>query len=246
MSLTQTINNYDEFAWMYNQKFAGFSKGILPIIQKHLLNQISKSTPILDLCCGTGQLAKSLSMRGYQVIGIDLSNEMIKYAKQNAPEVKFFVEDARFFSFPPSTFTGVISVFDSLNHIISLEELKQVFQNVFSCLAKNGRFIFDINTEAIYQQHKGSFHIIKPDHVCIKSVEYQPETRLAHYQITLFLMTEETWHRSDIPLCQRSYDVNEVIQLLEEVGFQEILEIDTNEFGIPPSLGKSFFSAVKP
>ncbi|SFJ50156.1 class I SAM-dependent DNA methyltransferase [Thermoflavimicrobium dichotomicum] len=246
MSQVKEVNNYDLFARIYNEKFAGFSEGIIPILKKFLLEKINKSSTILDLCCGTGQLAKALSDLGYQVVGIDLSKEMIKYAKQNAPNTTFLVEDARSFRSPASTFQGVISVFDSLNHILSTDEVFQVFKNVFDSLDNQGIFLFDINTEAIYLQHTGSFGIVEPDYACIKSVTYDSQTKFAHYQLTLFQKEQDHWQREDIPLQQRSYTTHEIIELLKEVGFIHVSQIDTSDFGIPPSLGKAFFVATKP
>ncbi|MDR7586593.1 MAG: methyltransferase domain-containing protein, partial [Armatimonadota bacterium] len=80
---------YDAFAWMYNRYWGQDSvQRFLPVIEKLVLPHLGPHARILDLCCGTGQLAQALAQRGYQVTGIDGSEEMIRYARINAPAVE--------------------------------------------------------------------------------------------------------------------------------------------------------------
>lgn len=80
----------------------------------------------LDLCCGTGHLTKKLIDNHFVVTGIDGSAQMIEYARQNAPDAAFIVDDARYFNINEQ-FQYVISTGDSLNHILKLDELKVFF-----------------------------------------------------------------------------------------------------------------------
>lgn len=82
------------------------------------------------------------------VTGIDGSAQMIEYARQNAPDAAFIVDDARYFNINEQ-FQYVISTGDSLNHILKLDELKSVFRNVYSVLHSEGTFVFDMNTEKL-------------------------------------------------------------------------------------------------
>ena len=84
-----TYSDYDTFAWVYNKHWGNqFTPTALSVIEKLVLPKISSNASILDLCCGTGQLARLLSERGYTITGIDGSAEMLKYAKENAAEVR--------------------------------------------------------------------------------------------------------------------------------------------------------------
>ena len=71
---------------------------------------------------------------------------MIEIARKNAPDVEFVVQDARNIALP-GRFSAVFSTFDSLNHVMSLDELEQVFRGVFAVLASGGYFVFDLNME---------------------------------------------------------------------------------------------------
>lgn len=117
---------YDAFAWTYNRYWGRDAvQRFLPVLEKLVLPHLPPDAHVLDLCCGTGQLAQALAERGYQVTGIDGSEEMIRFARINAPNVDFIIEDARQFHLP-GTYHAVISTYDSLNHVTSLEELTQV------------------------------------------------------------------------------------------------------------------------
>ncbi|NJR62585.1 MAG: class I SAM-dependent methyltransferase [Cyanobacteria bacterium CRU_2_1] len=114
-----------------------------------LLTQLEAKAQLLDLCCGTGHLVQRLRQKGYAVTGLDGSESMLYYARQNAPDALFVLADARSFdlaSFDVSySFDAVYCMSASLNHMMSLDELASVFGNVHGVLKENGLFLFDLN-----------------------------------------------------------------------------------------------------
>lgn len=140
------------FARIYNAKWGGFARQAAPLIL-----DFYKSTPIgqdhnkpvLDLCCGTGQLAVHFLERGYRVTGIDLSEAMLHFARENATQfitsgqAKFSQADASTFSLT-ERFGLVVSTYDALNHLQDEEILRNCFQCVHA--VSEGYFIFDLNT----------------------------------------------------------------------------------------------------
>ncbi|BAY34389.1 hypothetical protein NIES2107_62940 [Nostoc carneum NIES-2107] len=130
MTTTTFYAGYDPLARVYNEDWAlGVLKETLPALEKLILPSLIKDTQILDLGCGTGQLAQKLLEKGYKVTGIDASKGMLRYALENASEAKLILNDARILDFPP-TFDAVISI-GAFNHVMSLEELTDVFKNVY-------------------------------------------------------------------------------------------------------------------
>jgi len=108
-----TYSDYDAFAWVYNKHWGNsFLPHALPALEKLVFAHLPANACILDLCCGTGQLAQILVERGYQVSGLDGSAEMLCFARGNAPTVEFTHADARSFELP-DVFRAVISTFDS-------------------------------------------------------------------------------------------------------------------------------------
>src|SRR5205085_6881067 len=124
-----------------------FGNPALAIYNILLFPHIPEGCRVLDLCCGTGQIAAGLSERGYQVTGLDGSEAMLRFARENAPGARFVHGDARSFRLPQK-FQCILSAFDSLNHVMELEELKAVFHNVHDAMADDESvFLFDLNLE---------------------------------------------------------------------------------------------------
>jgi SAM-dependent methyltransferase len=216
-------SSYDPFAWMYNQHWGNsFLPVVLPILENLVLSKLPKNARILDLCCGTGQLAHQLKTLGYLVIGIDGSPEMLSYARENAPDVKFLQADARSFQLPRK-YHAAVSVFDSLNHIMTLKELKSVFSCVYDVLRSGGFFMFDLNTEAGYfYEWSGDFTIVEDDHVCLVRNTYSTTKHIATFDATIFRLRDGGWYRNDVILYQKCHTSAGVKSALKSAGFTDI------------------------
>lgn len=239
--------DYDAFAWFYNRYWGDFSSRALPILDRLVLGDLPAGARILDLCCGAGHLAHLLTARGFRVVGVDGSSEMLAFARRNAPQADFVLADAREFR-SPEAFDAALSLFDSLNHVMRLDELTQVFANVQASLAPGGRFVFDLNMEDGYRQRwNGSFGLAADDHALIARSSYDPSERLARMDLTMFRLMEGTWRRSDVSLLQRAYGEDEVRQALARAGFEGVAAFDAQrDLELPGGQGRTFFVAVKP
>ena len=239
---------YDPFARIYNRHWGFFATQVYPVLDHLVLGKLSPGSAILDLCCGTGQLAAELSRRGYLTMGLDGSEGMIEIARRNAPDVEFVVQDARNIALP-GRFSAVFSTWDSLNHVMTLDELEQVFRGVFAVLEAGGYFVFDLNMEEGYRSRwRGSFAYVEEDHVCAGRSSHDANTRIGTFDVTLFESKGSGWERTDFSLTQRWYEESDIMELLREVGFGELLSFDGND---PIVVGRSnegrmFFVARKP
>jgi SAM-dependent methyltransferase len=215
-------SDYDPFAWVYNKHWGDiFTSTALPAMEELLLPRLPAQARILDLCCGTGQLARILRERGYRITGIDGSAEMLRFARENAPGVRFILDDARSFK-TRSFYDAVISVFDSLNHTMTIEELTSVFCGVYAALKEGGLFFFDLNLEGGYKAHwNGVFGIIEDDHVCVTRNSYDPPSHTARFEATIF-RRQDGWQRSDVTLLQRCYSPDRVRAALGSAGLADI------------------------
>ncbi len=154
---------YDPFARVYNRHWGFFATRAYPILEHLVLEKLPSGCAVLDLCCGTGQLAAELSRRGYRTTGLDGSEGMIEIARKNAPDVDFVVQDARNIALSRK-FAAAFSTFDSLNHVMNLDELEQVFRSVFAVLEGGGYFVFDLNMEEGFRSRwRGSFEFVEED-----------------------------------------------------------------------------------
>jgi len=246
MADTEIYSDYDSFAWFYNRYWGEeFSRPALAIFNMLLFPLLPKGCQILDLCCGTGQLAAGLIERGYRVTGLDGSEAMLEFARANAPKGKFLRADARDFKLP-GQFQAVLSAFDSLNHVMELAELTQVFTNVYRTLGDNGVFLFDLNREDDSELTGRTLDMVCDDHVCVVRASYDVETKLKRYQVTMFRWLAGGWQRSDVDLWQRYYEENDVLAALAKAGFKRIRTYDARrEFGMTLSDGRTFYLARK-
>lgn len=182
-------SKYDTWAWLYNHTM-GPQYGLEQFkpVELMLLPHLPKAGHLLDLCCGTGHLMQPLLKQGFKVTGLDGSETMLNYAHQNAPQGEFILGDARTFSLPEH-FDGVVSSSASLNHILSIDELKAVFSNVYRVLKPNGLFMFDLNhaqqMEKWWKSQVSEGEIenqlawyITPNYDCV--------TRMGNFQVTMF------------------------------------------------------------
>ncbi len=217
-----THSAYDAFAATYNRHWGNeFAPRVFPILEQLVLRKLRSGARILDLCCGTGQFAGTLTGLGYRVTGIDGSAEMLRYARENAPEAEFVHADARSFRLPEK-YAAVISVFDSLNHVLTIEELTDVFARVHAALAPGGFFFFDLNMAAAYfLTWNDNFGIVEDDLVCIVRTAWDGENRTARFDATIFNMPDG-WQRVDLTIHQKCYAAEEVVAALESAGFTGI------------------------
>ncbi|MBI4283871.1 MAG: class I SAM-dependent methyltransferase [Chloroflexi bacterium] len=245
-----SYSNYDRFARVYNQHWGNeFVPLALQVLEKLVFTHLPAKARILDLCCGTGQLAQALIGRHYRVTGLDASQEMLRFARENAPAGEFIMADARSFKLPP-VYHAVVSTFDSLNHIMSLEELTAVFGNVYAALRPGGLFLFDLNMAAGYQAcWDDNYGIVADDHVCVVRLSYRPQERTARFDTTIFYL-EEGWQRADVTVMQKCYLAAEVESALDAAGFIQIQAYAYNErlalAKLTNEAERAFFIAQKP
>ena len=241
-------SGYDNFAEIYNRYWAEFPLRILPILERLALKDHAPGTAILDVCCGTGQLAKALSKRGYAVAGVDASEQMLKHARLNAPDATFYCFDIRAFELP-SEFAIAFSTFDSLNHLLTLADLKKVFANVYRHLSAQGAFVFDMNLESGFRSRWIlPFNIWAEDTVVIAESNYDEDEKLATIKIRTFARTEadkSLWRRADVTLSQRAYEADEIVAGLAEAGFTDIEVFDARRDLDLRQVGRAFFRAHK-
>lgn len=184
---------------------------------------------LLDLGCGTGSLTQLLSKQGFDMIGVDNSSDMLEIAiekkEQSGQDILYLLQDMREFELY-GTVRAIISICDSINYILSYEDLVQVFRLVNNYLDPEGIFIFDLNTEYKYtslladntiaeSRDKGSF---------IWENYYSEEERINEYDLTLFLPTQSDnlYQKFVETHYQKCYSLAEIKSALKEAGMEFI------------------------
>lgn len=246
MDLETVPSQYDDFAWFYDTYWGtgptSFSTHVVPVLEHLLLPHVRQGGSILDLCCGTGQLAQELTARGYTVTGVDGSAEILKYARARAPTVEFIHADARAFSLPPQ-FDAAVSLYDSLNHLMQATDLDATFTNVQGALKRGGRFLCDFNMLAGFEARwRGSFGLAADDHALVYRSSFDAGSRIGRAAVTMFRLQHNAWRRTDLTLHQRCYPEEEITRALRAAGFTELAAFDAaQDLGMQGNVGRSFF-----
>ena len=213
---------YDQF--MDNVPYREWADFLQEILQKEGIS----NGLVLDLGCGTGSMTEELAGRGYDMIGVDNSEDMLEIAMEKRQEsghdILYLLQDMQGFELY-GTVRAVVSVCDSVNYVTEKEELEQVFRLVNNYLDPGGIFVFDFNTEYKYREVLGDRTIAenREDSSFIWDNYYYEEEHMNEYELTLFIQEadqKELYHKYQETHFQRAYTLEEIRELLEKSGLR--------------------------
>lgn len=200
---------------------------------------------VLDLGCGTGTMTEYLANLGYDMIGVDNSEDMLDIAlekkEKSGHDILYLCQDMREFELY-GTVRSIISICDSLNYITEPEELQQVFRLADNYLDSDGVFIFDFNTEYKYRKVLGDCTIAESRDECsfIWDNYYYEEEQINEYELSLFVRDEESsqsgqdiYRRYQETHFQRGYTLEEMKELLEAAGMRFLAAYDAFTKDVP-------------
>lgn len=203
----------------------------------------SERNLVVDLGCGTGTLTELMYGKGYDMIGVDRSEDMLNIAmekkEKSGDEILYLQQDMRELELY-STVGTIYSVCDSLNYILEESELAEVFSLVNNYLYPEGIFIFDFNTEYKYREVIGNTTIAENREDCSFIWEnlYDPEEEINEYDLTVFVQEEgDRFRRFTETHFQRGYRPEQMRRLVEQAGMTvlEMTDADTMEPVTPGS-----------
>lgn len=187
---------------------------------------------VLDLGCGTGSMTEKMAAKGYDMIGVDNSGEMLEIAMEKKEksgwDILYLMQDMREFELY-GTVRGVISACDSVNYITDEKELEQVFRLVNNYLDPKGIFIFDFNTEYKYREVLGNQTTAEDRDDCSFTWEnyYYEDQQMNEYELTLFIKEEKELYRKYQELhLQRAYTLDVMKDLIAWAGLEYVTAYD--------------------
>lgn len=190
-------------------------------------NNVGKGI-LLDLACGTGTLSLLLAEKGYEIVGVDASEDMLSIAQekklQTEADAVFLCQQMQQLDLF-GTIDAAVCTLDSINHITDEQEVCEVFRRVSLFMNDSGIFIFDINTP---RKHKevlaDNTFVYDIDEVyCVWQNTYNEKDCSTTVQLDIFEQDEEdpdVYYRCSEEFCERGYELDEIKKWLEEVRFE--------------------------
>ena len=205
---------------------------------------------VLDLACGTGSLSRILANRGYSVIGVDASPEMLAQAREKSGDDILYLQQALTELDLYGTIDAAICSLDSLNYLPP-EEVREAVRRVFLFLNPGGVFAFDLNTPEKLMGQEGEIYCDEDEEgtfLCLWRCHFDPEERACYYDFDLFRQsTASLWERQRETHVEYAHTIEEIQAILEEVGFVD-MEVTGNQSKKPPTEGEEriFIAATRP
>ena len=238
---------YDAFT--YDVDYAAWAD----YIEKHFKRRGLPGKTVLDLACGTGSLTRELALRGYEMIGVDLSPEMLSEAAEKNRDVG---EVPPMFLCQPmekldlyGTIDACVCCLDSVNYVTDPKKLQKAFERVHLFLMPGGLFLFDVNTPEKLEGLDGQVFLDETeDAYCVWRAEYARRSRICSYFMDIFQLDPESgqWERGEELHRERAYTIPELTGYLERAGFRDIQVFGDLKLRRPkPGEGRVFFVARK-
>ena len=185
-----------------------------------------KPRTAVDLACGTGSVTAILARKGLQVIGVDMSEEMLTEASQKAGDLEqtpwFICQRLQQLRLPRAVDLAVCAL-DSLDYITDPDDCAEAIRRVYKYLNPGGIFIFDVNTPEKLRAMDGQVFLDEDDDVyCVWRGEFDEETNICSYGMDLFQRRGNLWERSFEEHCEYAYSAEQLVSYLKAAGFTHI------------------------
>lgn len=236
------MNSYCEFSAVYDEltQNVDYPKRFEYINHFLIENNITNGT-VLDLACGTGSMCIELIKNGFDVIGIDLSENMLEIASNRLLEygdnfslLKGNMTDYRL----DKSVKACICSLDSINHLNDIKDVVKTFCNVYNSLDENGVFVFDVNT--IYKHNEilanNTFVFDEEDFYLVWDNEFVSD-RVVRILLDMFVWNGKAYDRFSESFKETAYSIEDLLDSLCRAGFSDISVYD--ELTLNPPREKS-------
>lgn len=219
-------NYYDRL--MYDLDYDKTCAYVLSLAEKY---GVSAPGLAVDLGCGTGTMCLAFAKAGFDMIGIDLDEEMLQIAKERSEaangegkNILYLQQDMTDFELY-GTVSMITCLTDGVNHVTDARKIKRMFYWAHNYLDYNGVFIFDINAPEKLSQTLGNnvFYQISDEVSYVWQSTYHPKTRICDFDLTFFLQEPNGLYRKEEAFIrEKAYEVAELKAWLKEAGFVRI------------------------
>ena len=228
--------NYDLFAEYYDELMSGID---YPARAEYIDGIIKKYKPdahlLVDLACGTGSMTVEFAAMGYDVIGVDLSGNMLSKAREKSDGSILYLCQSMQNLDMYGTIDAFVCTLDSLNHIEDREQLLLALSRVSLFLEPDGVFVFDMNTPFKHEKilADNAFVYETEDVFCVWQNEYSGDGRVDIALDFFARQPDGTYLRESEDFCEVAYSYEETESLLNLAGLKILAAYDDMTFEPP-------------
>ena len=191
----------------------------------------------VDLACGTGSVALLLAELGMQVIGVDMSEQMLCAASYKAQQQEnpplFICQQLQNLRLPRGVDLAVCAL-DSMDYITNPADCQEAIRRIYRVLNPGGCFIFDVNTPQKLRRMDGQVFLDEDEDVfCLWRGEFDEKTNICSYGMDLFQRQGNLWRRSFEEHQEYAYSAQQLTEYLQQAGFTHIAVYGDRRFGAP-------------
>ena len=206
---------------------------------------------VIDLGCGTGSIALPLAKEGYDVIGVDLSPEMLTEADHKAMEegfsVRFSCQDMTELELGEEA-DCILSLCDSMNYLTEDGQLEDAFKSIAQHMKQESLFLFDLNTEYKFKEVLGQnvFGSAEEHAAYIWENDYDEEEKINEYYVSFFIENEDgLYERIEEFHYERAYSMEEIEEGLQAAGMELVEVYDGYSFDAPRAESERLLFAAR-
>ena len=205
---------------------------------------------VLDLACGTGSMTWLLAGRGYELIAVDGSQEMLAAAREkNAPaEVPpLFLHQSMPRLDLYGTVDAAICCLDSLNYLTDPRDVQRTLRRLHLFISPGGLLTFDVRLPERLAALDGQVFLDETDDTyCVWRTEFDAKKRLCYYGMDIFRLDGAHWTRSFEEHIEYAYEPDELLSWLQEAGFTHVRQYGDRVLRAPKQdEQRIYFSAKK-
>ena len=227
---------YQDFAEVYDAltedvAYENTVEYLEQIFKKHYHK---KPELMLELACGTGSITKLFSEKGYDMIGVDISEEMLNVAREKCDErVLLLNQDMTEFELF-GTVDVIMCLLDSVNYITEPEKLQRMLKLAENYLEYGGVFVFDINSVYKLKNVIGENTFVRETESIYSVWENEQDDPFVHFILNFFVENPDgSYERFYEEHTERMYEISEISEMLKNAGFENITVYSENSFDAP-------------
>ena len=253
MKVGATLSAYENFSRVYDKFMSDTPYDEWIEYIKKIWDKFGLSPNLIaELGCGTGNITQRLSDLGYDMIGIDYSENMLSEAREKATEnnskILYLEQDMREFELY-GTVDCILSLCDSINYILEENELLKVFKLVNNYLDPKGLFIFDLNTIYKFKNILGQNSFSQTDENSAYTWEnyFDEDECINEYYTNFFIEDEETglYERFEEEHYEKGYEIETIKELIQKSGLEFVAVFDELTFDYPKADSQRIFFVAR-